>query len=122
MHKGSDKWSNHNIWLRLSATPNDTTDSAGDYNITDNTLDLPELGDALEQALSENLSRQHSQQTASPVTPEARTPDEPLSPETPKPTRMEGQPGSRGKGKETPKKSTTNFIALTEEQFSILLE
>ena len=115
LHTGSDKWSNCNIWLRLSATPNDTTDQEGDYDLTDNTLDLPELGEALEQALSENISRQHSQQIASPVTPEARTPDESLSPETLKPTRMEGQPGSSGKGKETPKKSATNFIALTEE-------
>ena len=122
MHTGSDKWSTRNIWLSLSATPNDTTDLEGDYDPTDNTLDLPELGEALEQPLSENLSRQHSQQTASLVTPEARTPDEPLSPETPKPTRMEGQPGSSGKGKKTPKKSTTKFIALTEEQFSTLLE
>ena len=101
--------------MRLSATPNNTTDQEGDYDLTDNTLDLPELGEVLEQALSENISRQHSQQIASPVTPEARTPDESLSPETPKPTRMEGQPGSSGKGKETPKKSATNFIALTEE-------
>ena len=107
--------------MRLSATPNDTSDSEGDYDLTDNTLNLPELGEALEQALSESLSRQHSKQTASLVTPEVQTPNKPLSPETPKPARMEGQAGSSGKGKETPKKSTTNFIALTEEQFTTLL-
>ena len=106
--------------MRLSATPNDTTDSEGDYDLTDNTLDVPELGEALEQALLENLSRQHSKQTASPVTPEAQTPNEPLSPETPKPARMEGQAGPSRKGRETPK-STTNLIALTDEQFSTLI-
>ena len=34
---------------------------------------------------------------------------------------MEGQAGPSGKGKETSKKPTTNFIALTEEQFTALL-
>ena len=96
----------------LSDTQRYTTDPEYERQ-EDNTLDLPGLREALEEALSENLPRQHSQQAASPVTPEPTTPVGSLSPTTPRPERME----SAG----TNNQAQGQMIALSMEQFNQLL-
>lgn len=112
--------------MRHPATPNDTTDShegidqEGDFDLTDNTLDLPELEEALDQALSEHLSREPSRQYGSPVTPEARSPDGTLSPTTPRPERM-SVPMESNAGNQT-RQLGPQPITLTPEQFQLLLQ
>jgi len=91
--------------LRLFATPNDNTDidpieddSPTQRLASSIELDPPDkgsldLGSALAEALNTTLSREGSQRTASPVTPEEESPEGTLSPTTSKARRMSTAPG-----------------------------
>ena len=102
------------------ARPNDNTDidPIEDYSPTGRLalpieLDPPEagildLGSALEEALNTALSQEGSPRTASPVTPEEESPEETLSPTTPKARRMCTAPG--------PAPAPNPLVGLTGDQ------
>jgi len=113
--------------LRHFATPNDNTDidpieddSPTQRLASPIELDLPDegslnLGSALEEALNTALSREGSQRTASPVTPEEESPEGTVSPTTPKARRMSTVPGR------APAPAPNPLVGLTGDQLAELV-
>jgi len=113
--------------LPLFATPTDTTDidSPEDESPTQRLaspieLDPPDEGSlnldsALEEALNTALSREGSQRTASPVTPEGESPEGTLSPTTPKARRRSAVPGP------APAPAPHPLVGLTGDQLAELV-
>ena len=111
--------------MRPFPTPNDNTDidPIEDESPTQRLaspieLDPPHegslnLGSALEEALNTAVSRERSQRTASPVTPEEESPEGTLSPTTPKARRMSAAPG--------PAPAPSPLVGLTGDQLAELV-
>ena len=75
------------------------------------------LGSALEEALNTALSREGSQRTASPVTPEEESPEGTLSPITPRARRMSTVPGPAP----APTPAPNPLVGLTGDQLAELV-
>jgi len=113
--------------LRHFAKPNDNTDidpieddSPTQRLASPIELDPPDegtlnLGSALEEALNTALSREGSQRTASPVTPEEESPEGTLSRTTPRARRMSTVPGP------APAPAPNPLVGLTGDQLAELV-